>query len=106
MGLIKVVSPPICPDRTQGCNPEMEVESRFKTFLSQGFVSVTGEEKDRVPITILRDTGAHQSFMLDDVLPLSDKTAYHTDVLVWGIEMSVLCAPLHRVCRRKTTVAV
>ncbi|CAI5654769.1 unnamed protein product [Oreochromis niloticus] len=97
VGLIKVVSPPIRPDRIQGCDPEMEVESRFKPFLSQGFVSVTGEEKDRVPITILRDTGAHKSFMLDDVLPLSDKTACHTDVLVWGIEMSVLRAPLHRV---------
>uniref|UniRef100_A0A669CBL6 Gypsy retrotransposon integrase-like protein 1 n=1 Tax=Oreochromis niloticus TaxID=8128 RepID=A0A669CBL6_ORENI len=80
----------------QRCDPEVEEESRFKPFLSQGFASVAGKE-DRVPITILRDTGAHQSFMLDDVLPLSDKTACHTDVLVWGIEMNVLWAPLHRV---------
>lgn len=34
-----------------------KADSSFNPFISQGFVSVTGEEKDWVPITILRDTG-------------------------------------------------
>jgi len=35
--------------------------------------------------------------MLDSVLPLSNETSCNSDILVWGIKMSVLRAPLHMV---------
>ena len=74
-----------------------EVDPRFKPFISHGFVSVTGEESDKVPVTILRDTAAYHSFMLASVLPLSSKTSCDSDLLVWGIKMCELNAPLHMI---------
>lgn len=46
---------------------------------------MTWEKKDKVPV------------MLDIVLPLSDKTACDSNVLIWGIKMSILRVPLHKV---------
>ena len=76
---------------------EAKVDDRFLPFISKGFVSFTGEEKDKVPVTILRDTGAYQSFLLESVLPLSEQTYCGSDILVWGIKISVVRAPLHMV---------
>uniref|UniRef100_A0A8C5DT92 Gypsy retrotransposon integrase-like protein 1 n=1 Tax=Gouania willdenowi TaxID=441366 RepID=A0A8C5DT92_GOUWI len=75
----------------------LDVDSRFEPFVTQGFVSVTGEEKEKAPINILRDTAAYQSVMLRDVLPLSDETSCDADVLMWGIGMTVMRVPLHMV---------
>ena len=75
----------------------MEVDPRFKPFVSHGFVSVTGEESDKVPVTILRDTAAYHSFLLASVLPLSNDTSCSSDLLVWGIKISALNAPLHMI---------
>lgn len=84
---------------SESAEPELkrEVDPRFKPFISEGFVSLTEEEKDKVPVRIVRDTAAYHSFMLNDVLPLSAPTACNSDLLVWGIKMSVLQAPLHMV---------
>ncbi|KAK0144853.1 hypothetical protein N1851_016578 [Merluccius polli] len=49
------------------------------------------------PVRILRDTGAAQSFMLWELLPLSEKTATGSSVLVQGIEMGFIRVPLHRI---------
>lgn len=70
-------------------------------FISQGFVSETGEEDGKVPVTILRDMVAHYS-----VLPLSEETSCCSDLLVWGIKTSVLRVPLHMVCLRCGTRCV
>uniref|UniRef100_A0A3P9JAN5 Gypsy retrotransposon integrase-like protein 1 n=1 Tax=Oryzias latipes TaxID=8090 RepID=A0A3P9JAN5_ORYLA len=78
-------------------NPQTDVEPNFVPFISHGYVSLTGEDKDKVPVTILRDTGAYQSFMLESVLQLSEETSCGSDLLVWGIKMSVLRVPLHEV---------
>ncbi|KAK0138160.1 Retrovirus-related Pol polyprotein from transposon 412 [Merluccius polli] len=56
------------------------------------------------PVRILRDTGAAQSFMLRDLLPLSEKTATGSSVLVQGIEMGFIRVPLHRVCLKSDLV--
>ncbi|KAL3987989.1 helicase SRCAP [Sarotherodon galilaeus] len=73
------------------------VDPQFSPFVSRGFVSLTGEETDRVPVTILRDTGAYHSFLLESVLPLSEQSSCGLDILVWGIKMSVTSAPVHMV---------
>lgn len=94
VGLIKAA--PLLETRTVS-DSETEVDARYLPFISKGFVSLTGEDRDKVPVTILRDTGADHSFMLDNLLPLSDQSSCKSDLLVWGIKMSVVKAPLHNV---------
>ena len=53
---------------------------------------------------ILRDTGASQSFILRDLLPLSEKTATGSSVLVQGIGMGSMKVTLHRVCLKSDLV--
>ncbi|XP_035240901.1 uncharacterized protein LOC118209570 [Anguilla anguilla] len=53
--------------------------------------------QENMPVRILRDTGAAQSFLLDGVLPLSEKTSTGTHVLVRGLEMGFVDVPLHRI---------
>ena len=60
-----------------------------------GYVSLTGSSKH--PVRILRDTGASQSMMLEGILPLSDKTALGSSVLVRGICMTFIPVPLHKI---------
>lgn len=57
-GLIKTASPSEMlfePDK----NPDTEVESHFKSFKSKGIVSLTGDGKNKVLVTILGDTVAY-----------------------------------------------
>ncbi|XP_054860848.1 uncharacterized protein LOC129347475 [Amphiprion ocellaris] len=91
--LIKTVTSPEVRSVHSECKIS-DVDARFQPFVTQGFISVTGEGK-KVPIKILRDTAAYHSMMLSDVLPLSNETSCGSDVLVWGIGMTVLRAPLH-----------
>ena len=65
----------------------------YNPFISKGFVSLS-EHGEKVPIDILRDTGATQSLLVDGVLPLPDSTATGT-VQIQGIELRVVEAPLH-----------
>lgn len=80
---------------------ELEIEdvkchNDYAPFLTEGTVSLPGFEKT-VPVCILRDTGAAQSFLLEGLLPLSDSTATGTHVLVRGFEMGFMEVPLHRI---------
>ncbi|CAI5657377.1 unnamed protein product [Oreochromis niloticus] len=83
-------------------SPDNEVRSdslddSYRPFVSEGFVSLNGKEEDRVPITILRDTGAAQTLILRGILPFSDFSFCGSDALVWGVKMDVLRVPLHKV---------
>ena len=64
-------------------------------FISNGFVSAGAGER-QAPICILRDTGASQSLLVEDALPLSHKTATSSQVLIQGIEFGIIPVPLHR----------
>ncbi|KAI7790505.1 hypothetical protein IRJ41_012050 [Triplophysa rosa] len=68
----------------------------YAPFLTEGTVSLPGSEKS-VPVCILRDTGAAQSFLLGGLLPLTDRTATGNSVLVRGFEMGFVEVPLHRI---------
>lgn len=72
------------------------IDAAFRPFVSDGTVSLV-EEKEPVPITILRDTGAKQSLIRGDVLPFSAESYCGSDVLAWGVKMCVVRAPLHLV---------
>lgn len=69
----------------------------FKPFLSTGFVSLTGRSEDQHPVTVLRDTGGSQSFILSRVLPLDAISACGVSTIVRGIGMGFVPAPLHRI---------
>lgn len=70
--------------------------SDFKPFVMDGFVSLSGDNK-KVPVKILRDTAASQSFILAGVLALDDKTAVGSNVPVRGFNMQDIGVPLHRI---------
>lgn len=46
---------------------------------------------------MLLDTGAAQSFILENVLPFSEQTYSGTDVLIRGMELGCVKVPLHSV---------
>ena len=50
-----------------------------------------------MPVRILRDTGATQSLLVEDILPLSETTYTGAHVLIQGVELGVLRVPLHKV---------
>ena len=74
-------------------NTESDYMENYKPFISEGVVSLVGDEK----VKILRDTGATQSLMLDSVLPLTENSFTGANVLISGVEMGVLEVPLHEV---------
>lgn len=59
----------------------------------------------RVPIKILRDSAASQSFILCDVLAFSKDSSVGSDVPVLGFAMEDIGVPLHRVSVESDLVA-
>ena len=63
--------------------------------MSEGVVSLVGSE-EKVPVKILRDSGALDSFIVASVLPFSTDTATGDSVLEKGMGLNVFPVPLHR----------
>ena len=78
-------------------NTESDYMENYKPFISEGVVSLVGDENSSQKVKILRDTGATQSLMLDSVLPLTENSLTGANVLISGVEMGVLEVPLHEV---------
>ena len=78
-------------------NAESDYMENYKPFISEGVVSLVGDENSSQKIKILRDTGATQSLMLDSVLPLTENSFTGANVLISGVEMGILEVPLHEV---------
>ena len=74
----------ISPDK------ESDYMENYKPFISEGIVSLVGDESSSQKVKILRDTGTTQSLMLDSVLPLSENSLTGANVLISGVEMGVL----------------
>ena len=84
--------------QTNSSQPRVEnVMDDYTPFFIHGWVSLTADSETRVPVKVLRDTGAAQSLVLKSVLPFSDTTALGSSVLLQGIEMGCEPAPLHSV---------
>ena len=81
----------ISPDK------ESDYMENYKPFISEGVMSLVGEESSSQKLKILRDTGAAQSIMLHIVLPLTENSFIGVNVLISGVEMGVLEVPLHEV---------
>ncbi|XP_056434939.1 uncharacterized protein LOC130372804 [Gadus chalcogrammus] len=72
------------------------VNSSYAPFVSSGFVSLKDGD-DLVPVKILRDTGASESFIMESVLPFSPTSSSGRSLLVRGIDLTTFEVPLHRV---------
>ena len=86
-----------CIDDEISPNTESDYMENYKPFISEGVVSLVGDENSSQKVKILRDTGATQSLMLDSVLPLTENSFTGANVLISGVEMGVLEVPLHEV---------
>ena len=53
-------------------NVESDYMDNYKPFISEGVVSLVGDESSSQKVKILRDTGATQSIMLDSLLLLTE----------------------------------
>ncbi|XP_071962573.1 uncharacterized protein [Antedon mediterranea] len=69
----------------------------YSPFMSDGFVSLIGDDLNLKSVRILRDTGASQSLLLEGILPLSDRSSTWEDVLLQGIELGYFNVPLHNI---------
>ncbi len=72
--------------------PELSstVGSAFEPFTSDGMVSFDEAMSEAKPVCILRDTGSAQSFILESTLPFSTRSSCGADVLVKGIDLTVV----------------
>ena len=86
-----------CIEDGIGPGTESGYMENYKPFVSEGVVSLVGDENSSQKVKILRDTGATQSLMLDSVLPLTENSFTGANVLISGVEMGVLEVPLHEV---------
>lgn len=90
VSLIKTVQPQ-CFKESQNEEPDPS----FKPFIFDGIVSLTGELEDERAVEILRHTGGCRSMILSDVLPLIERSSCHASILVQGVEIGYVPAPLH-----------
>ena len=78
-------------------------EDTFTPFITEGFVSIVGDSHLQ-PIKILRDTGAYQSLILEDVLPFSEKSSIGASALISGVG-GIVSVPLHKICLQSDLVS-
>lgn len=71
-------------------------QNQFEPYITEGYVSVSKEDKNPTKVRILRDTGASQTLMLDDVVPLSNMTSTQSSVLIQGVD-GIIKVPLHKI---------
>ncbi|KAK0137943.1 hypothetical protein N1851_025819 [Merluccius polli] len=70
--------------------------SDYVPFITEGFVSMVGDAC-RVPVKILRDTGASESFICQSALPFSSISDTGSFVLIRGIGLQSFPVPLHQI---------
>lgn len=80
-------------DITPACC-DKDVLVAYAPFIREGFLSLLGSET-KIPIKILRDTGAHDSYVVSSVLPFSSNTATGDFILSRGMGLTVLPIPVH-----------
>jgi len=54
--------------------------------------------EEKVPISILQDTSATQTLILDNVLPFSQESSTGASVLLQGVELGTISVLLHTIC--------
>lgn len=88
----KCIKPVLCQQVKPEGGPE---EATFSAFVSDGRVSL-GNSNTAVPVKILRDTVAFDSYIVISALPFSDVTATGEFILMRGMGLTVSPVPLHK----------
>lgn len=70
--------------------------SDYSPFTLHCFVSLF-DSVEKIPVKILRDTGASESFILDSVLPFSSSSSSGRSLLAKGIDLTTFEIPLHKI---------
>lgn len=78
-------------EKNSGANDES-----YSSFITTGYVAETAEG-DKIPVRILCDTGAQDSFIQASVLPFGEETFTGDLVLLKDMGLSVTSAPLHKI---------
>ncbi|XP_043962798.1 uncharacterized protein LOC122825436 isoform X2 [Gambusia affinis] len=81
----------------QTAKNENELDPCFIPFVTQGLVSLTGDPKDGRQVKILRDTGGSQTIIREGILSLPVMSSCQSRVVVQGIGMTFVSAPLHNI---------
>ena len=76
--------------------PKATTMFNYAPFITEGFVSMVGDAR-RVPVKILRDTGASESFVCQSSLPFSSLSDTGSVILIRGIGLQPFPVPLHRI---------
>ena len=97
-----VLKDPLMPIKIEKPNSRVlksksDIMEDYKPFITEGFVSLIGDNTSLQPIKILRDTGASQSLMLESILPFSGKTSAGANVLLQGVDPGFHSVPLHHI---------
>ena len=71
------------------------LKDSFSAFLSDGSVSLVGSDSS-VPVKILRDTAAFNSYIVSSVLPFSHQSDTGDHVLMRGMSLTVSPVRLHK----------
>ena len=72
------------------------VDEAYRPFVEKGYVSLVGSSQ-KVPVTILRDTAALGTYILESVLPFCAKSATGDAMLSRGMGMSIISSPTHKI---------
>ena len=95
--LVTQAKPPstysVAQEQPVGCSRNVD---EYTPFISEGYISIPGSTT-RIPIAVLRDTGANQSLLIENKLPCAAQTSTGCDVLIQGVELETMSIPLHKV---------
>lgn len=72
-----------------------EIDAGYAPFLSDGFVTLIGGD-EKVPLRILRDSGALHSFVRAAILPFSADSDTGSCVPVRGVGLQTIFVPVHK----------
>ena len=82
--------------QVKGSCQSLDVEESYRPFVSEGFVSLVGSNI-KVPVKILRDTAAFDTFIEASVLPFTRESTTGSSIPVLGMGLTVLHVPVHNV---------
>ena len=99
-----VVMKPVVKETQYPAVEATNEENEFKPFICEGRVSLVGMDGSS-SIKILRDTGASQSLLVKDVLPLNEQPFTGSSVLIQGIKSGVASVPLYIVDLQSSLVS-
>jgi len=83
-----------------GSPTHQEMDPGYAAFVSDGFVSLVGSET-KIPVKILRDSGALESFIVESVFNLSPETDTGSSAAARGMGLAIFSAPKHKLTELK-----